>query len=126
MFVTRALKGAAGALVDAILPPLCLGCGEIVAAPGALCATCWPGYAFISAPHCARCGDPFAEAGFPRTLHPNGSYTLGPFTALPAPADAPAEGRAHVGQLWWDDLGVTSQEPPTAWLSASAECVAWA
>ncbi|HET6194504.1 MAG TPA: ComF family protein, partial [Acetobacteraceae bacterium] len=27
----------------------------------ALCAACWPGFSFISAPHCARCGTPFAE-----------------------------------------------------------------
>ena len=38
-------------LLDAVLPPLCLGCNEIVAEPGALCATCWPGFSFIAAPH---------------------------------------------------------------------------
>jgi predicted amidophosphoribosyltransferase len=40
---------------------LCLGCNEIVGEPGALCATCWPGFSFISPPHCTRCGAPFAE-----------------------------------------------------------------
>jgi ComF family protein len=48
-------------LLDSVLPPLCLGCNEIVAEPGALCAVCWPGFSFIAAPHCARCGVPFAE-----------------------------------------------------------------
>jgi ComF family protein len=48
-------------LLDSVLPPLCLGCSEIVAEPGALCATCWPGFSFISAPLCERCGVPFAE-----------------------------------------------------------------
>ena len=48
-------------LLDSVLPPLCLGCNEIVAEPGALCAACWPGFSFIAAPHCARCGVPFAE-----------------------------------------------------------------
>src|SRR3954469_18545635 len=48
-------------LLDSVLPPLCLGCNEIVAEPGALCAACWPGFSFISAPQCARCGVPFAE-----------------------------------------------------------------
>ena len=61
MFVIRALKGMGGALVDSILPPLCLGCGEIIAQPGALCSSCWPSYSFIAPPHCARCGVPFAE-----------------------------------------------------------------
>jgi ComF family protein len=48
-------------LLDSVLPPLCLACNEIVAEPGALCAACWPGFTFIAAPHCARCGAPFAE-----------------------------------------------------------------
>jgi ComF family protein len=46
-------------LLDAVLPPLCLGCNEIVATPGALCPDCWPHYSFIAAPHCQRCGIPF-------------------------------------------------------------------
>jgi len=48
-------------MLDAVLPPLCLGCGEIVGAPGALCAACWQGFSFIAPPQCACCGDPFAE-----------------------------------------------------------------
>jgi ComF family protein len=48
-------------MLDAVLPPLCLGCGEIVGAPGALCAACWQGFSFIAPPQCASCGDPFAE-----------------------------------------------------------------
>ena len=49
-------------LLDSVLPPLCLGCNEIVAEPGALCAACWPAFSFIAAPHCGRCGTPFAES----------------------------------------------------------------
>ena len=56
-----AVAGAGRAMLDAVLPPLCLGCNEIVEAPGALCAPCWQGFSFISAPHCACCGTPFAE-----------------------------------------------------------------
>ena len=48
-------------MLDAVLPPLCLGCNEIVEASGALCAGCWQGFAFIAPPQCACCGDPFAE-----------------------------------------------------------------
>jgi len=48
-------------LLDSVLPPLCLGCNEIVAEPGALCTTCWPGFSFIAAPHCGLCGVPFAD-----------------------------------------------------------------
>ncbi|HTR84568.1 MAG TPA: ComF family protein [Reyranella sp.] len=46
-------------LLDAVLPPLCVGCGEIVGTPGTLCAACWPDYTFIAEPHCACCGTPF-------------------------------------------------------------------
>src|SRR5882672_8537862 len=48
-------------LLDAVLPPLCLGCGEIVETPGALCAACWQGFAFVAPPYCACCAYPFAE-----------------------------------------------------------------
>lgn len=58
----REICARAGRMVlDAILPPLCLGCNEIVAEPGSLCAACWQGFSFISAPHCTCCGVPFPE-----------------------------------------------------------------
>ena len=46
-------------MLDAVLPPLCLSCSEIVETPGGLCAACWPGFAFIAPPYCARLGIPF-------------------------------------------------------------------
>ncbi|MFI4999383.1 MAG: ComF family protein [Reyranellales bacterium] len=48
-------------LLDTVLPPLCLGCGEIVETAGALCAVCWQGFSFIAPPHCAQCGVPFSS-----------------------------------------------------------------
>jgi ComF family protein len=60
MFV-QACADAGRRLLDMVLPPLCLGCGEIVGTPGALCAACWPSFSFIAAPQCACCGTPFAE-----------------------------------------------------------------
>ena len=47
-------------LLDSVLPPLCLGCSEIVDEPGALCLECWGRVAFLSSPHCQCCGYPFA------------------------------------------------------------------
>lgn len=61
MRLVRICADAGRKLLDAVLPPLCLGCSEIVATPGALCAACWPGFSFIAPPHCACCGAPFAE-----------------------------------------------------------------
>jgi ComF family protein len=48
-------------MLDAVLPPLCLSCGEIVETAGGLCADCWPGFAFIAPPYCARCAYPFVQ-----------------------------------------------------------------
>jgi ComF family protein len=61
MILGQICADAGRKLLDAVLPPLCLGCSEIVATPGALCPTCWPGFSFIAPPHCAQCGTPFAE-----------------------------------------------------------------
>ena len=45
--------------LDALLPPQCLACGELVGEPGALCGPCWGGLNFIAAPLCRTCGRPF-------------------------------------------------------------------
>jgi ComF family protein len=49
-------------VLDALLPPRCLGCGVVVEEPGALCTSCWEKAAFIVPPQCARCGLPFELA----------------------------------------------------------------
>jgi len=58
--LSHACARAGRLLLDSVLPPLCLGCNEIVETPGALCATCWQGFAFVAPPFCARCAAPFA------------------------------------------------------------------
>lgn len=45
--------------LDALLPPQCLSCAELVSEPGALCAACWGRLRFIAAPICRICGWPF-------------------------------------------------------------------
>lgn len=53
------LRRGAALVVDAILPPLCLGCNAIVEAPGTLCAPCWTKIGWLAPPLCACCGLPF-------------------------------------------------------------------
>ncbi|MFN4283245.1 MAG: double zinc ribbon domain-containing protein [Alphaproteobacteria bacterium] len=48
--------------LDALLPPQCLACGEIVGEPGALCGPCWGELSFVAAPLCRVCGRPFEIA----------------------------------------------------------------
>ena len=47
------------AVVDGVLPPRCLSCGEIVEQPDALCSRCWSGITFFAPPWCVLCGLPF-------------------------------------------------------------------
>ncbi|HUK59598.1 MAG TPA: double zinc ribbon domain-containing protein [Stellaceae bacterium] len=85
-----ALRRAAGAVLDLLLPPRCLKCGEVVTAAGALCASCWRALTFLGSPCCACCGLPFA-------------YDLGPGTLCGACAGAPpAYARARAA-LRYDD-----------------------
>jgi ComF family protein len=49
------------AVVDGVLPPRCLACGETVGEPDAMCGRCWGSMTFFSPPWCAVCGTPFAH-----------------------------------------------------------------
>ncbi len=46
-------------ILDAVLPPQCLGCGAAIDDFGRLCAACWGGIDFLAPPFCAACGYPF-------------------------------------------------------------------
>ncbi len=50
------------ALLNWILPPLCLSCGEIVQDKAGLCPDCWGKINFIAPPFCDLCGIPLAFA----------------------------------------------------------------
>ena len=53
------LAGQAGRLLlDLLVPPQCLACGEAMTTPQALCARCWPTLRFIGRPMCSVCGIP--------------------------------------------------------------------
>lgn len=46
-------------VLDAVLPPRCLKCGDILAAGQGLCPDCWRKLTWLGAPCCACCGQPF-------------------------------------------------------------------
>jgi len=56
------------AAVDAVLPPRCLGCGEVVEDSGTLCGSCWSGLTMLGPPFCSCCGFPFPYAAPEETL----------------------------------------------------------
>jgi ComF family protein len=59
MNLAPALRRSASWLLDAVLPPRCLKCGEIVGDAGSLCGKCWQALRFLGPPCCACCGLPF-------------------------------------------------------------------
>ena len=60
--VVPALRRLAGFALDLLLPPRCLGCGEVIERQGGLCSPCWKQLTFLGAPWCACCGHPFEFA----------------------------------------------------------------
>lgn len=55
----QAFRQIGRSLVDGVLPPRCLACGEIVGEPDSLCGRCWAAMTFFAPPWCAVCGLPF-------------------------------------------------------------------
>ena len=50
------LRRLSRAVIDSVLPPRCLACGEIVDGPNSLCGRCWSAMSFFAPPYCAVCG----------------------------------------------------------------------
>jgi ComF family protein len=46
-------------VLDAVLPPRCLKCGDILAGANGLCPDCWRKLTWLAAPCCDCCGQPF-------------------------------------------------------------------
>lgn len=46
-------------MLNALFPPQCMCCGELVKTHGTLCHGCWAELHFITAPHCTICAHPF-------------------------------------------------------------------
>ena len=60
--LNRMARGAGRAVLDLILPPLCLKCRVPVAEPQSVCGPCWNELRFLGPPHCVQCGLPFPHA----------------------------------------------------------------
>lgn len=91
-------------LLDSLLPPRCLSCGEEVDRQGGLCPPCWGRLTFITPPCCQCCGLPFAVDLAPLAL-PDPVSSPGDETGLlcgGCTAKAPAYGRARAA-LVYDD-----------------------
>ncbi len=56
------VRRAGRAVLDLLLPPLCLTCDAVVDTPGAFCPACFRQTGFITPPCCETCGAPFSRA----------------------------------------------------------------
>jgi hypothetical protein len=54
--IRQLTRQAGRAVVDGVLPPRCLACGETVGEPDSLCGRCWSAISFFAPPWCAACG----------------------------------------------------------------------
>jgi ComF family protein len=66
--VARLSRRALDTALDAVLPPRCAKCGEILGGGSGLCPGCWPRIAWLAPPCCACCGQPFPFDSGPDTL----------------------------------------------------------
>ena len=55
-------RRAARAVLNIVLPPLCLSCDAPVLEQGGVCADCWQKLRFIAPPYCPICGLPYELA----------------------------------------------------------------
>lgn len=49
-------------IIDILLPPRCIKCGQIITSADGLCEDCFNEVTFITHPFCAKCGIPFENA----------------------------------------------------------------
>ncbi|HEV7318187.1 MAG TPA: ComF family protein [Ensifer sp.] len=54
------LRGLVSGAVDLVYPPVCCGCGRLIGAHRAVCASCWATLPLIERPFCHVLGTPFA------------------------------------------------------------------
>lgn len=48
-------------IINIILPPRCIKCGNVLSDNNGLCTVCFNSLTFISEPYCQKCGHPFIE-----------------------------------------------------------------
>lgn len=88
--VVAAGRRVGRAAIDLVLPPVCAGCHQPVADPGAFCGACWGRLRLIERPYCERLGIPFG-------------YDLGPGAlSAEAIADPPPFDRARAAVVYDD------------------------
>lgn len=56
------LSRAGQGLIDLVLPPRCVECGQVVQGDTGFCPECWAGLHSLIGPACARCDTPFEVA----------------------------------------------------------------
>ncbi|MFN0264778.1 ComF family protein [Tepidamorphus sp. 3E244] len=109
--------------LDMVLPPLCMGCGDLVTTHGGVCAACWRGLTFIEPPVCPVMGTPL-EPGVPAgTLSAAAIAAPPPFARLRGACDYDATARRLVTALKYNDRLETATMMAQLMVRASADCI---
>ena len=102
-----------GRALDLILPPACLACETVAAAPGGLCPRCWNEMRWIERPYCEVLGAPLAVDGGEGMLSPLAIAKPPPFDRARAAAMFDRLPRALVHRLKYrDDAGLARWMAP--------------
>ena len=122
----RAVLASLGrAALDALYPPICLGCRSATGAHGGLCPACWRAMRFIERPFCDRLGTPFEQDLGEGLLSPQAIADPPVFRRARAVArfeDGPARRLVH--RLKYSDRGDLAK-PLGAWMArAGADVLA--
>lgn len=90
------LSGTLRLLVDAVLPPRCVECGQVVEGATGFCADCWQHLEFLAGPACARCDLPLPLAQGEGALCGGCMADMPPFHRVIAPLAYGPEARTMV------------------------------
>ena len=100
----RALLGrAAMAAADALLPPVCVACGEASGAHGGLCPSCWSAVRWIERPFCEVTGAPMAVDLGPGAVSPLAIALRPPYGRARAAAMHDGVAKRLVHRLKYED-----------------------
>ena len=99
----RKLGRLAGAVLDLVYPPVCAGCGVLLAGAPGLCPRCWSTMPFIERPYCEVLGTPFSHDLGPGILSADAIANPPPFDRLRSAALHDERARALVHALKYRD-----------------------
>ena len=108
----QGLRRIGRVVVDGVLPPRCLNCGNIVGEPHSLCGPCWAAMTFFAPPWCTLCGLPLPYPVAPLADPPRPGLDPGIAVEGISIAPPPLAGEGRVGAAQDAVCGACAAETP--------------